>query len=408
MTAGGAQTIVSTSASIPRMSSSAHIPGETLPAVSVDGTCEPRFALVREAFTRNFALHGEVGAAVAVWHDGAIAVDLSGGHADAARTRRWEPDTLVCCMSVAKAVTSLACAALLGRAGGLDLAAPVARYWPEFAAGGKASVEVGWCLDHRAGLPWLAGELPPHAYADWQSVTRALAAQTPVTPPGVWRGYHVVTMGYLAGELVRRVTGISLGRFVRESIAAPLATEFHIGLAAEYAGRCAEFHGNLLGSLLRPVDAESLTGRCVALLHDADFNGPGFRGAEIPSINGHCTARDAARLFGRMAEIHAGDTSGPVTPQALREATQLRWAGDEHVLNHTRRMAAGFALGTPGQLPFGPHLESFGHTGAGGAVAFADPVSRIGFAYVMNRYYDGPAPNPRVKALVDAVYAALR
>lgn len=389
------------------MSSSTRVPEEAAPAITVDGVCAPRFAGVREAFARNFAEHGEVGAAVAVWHDGALAVDLSGGHADAARMRRWEPETLVCCMSVAKAVTALACAALLGRSGGLDLAAPVARYWPQFAAGGKAAVEVGWCLDHRAGLPWLACEPPPDAYADWQWVTQALAAQAPVTPPGVWRGYHVVTMGYLAGELVRRITGISLAQFVRDTIAAPLGTEFHIGLAAENDARCAEFHGNLSGSLLRPADATSLPGRCVALLRDADFNGRSFRGAEIPSINGHCTARDAARLFGRMAEIHAGDASGPLTPQALREATRLRWAGDEHVLNHMRRMAAGFALGTPGQVPFGPHLDSFGHTGAGGAVAFADPVSRIGFAYVMNRFYDGPLPNPRVNALVNAVYGAL-
>ena len=391
------------------MNPSARVPDQTraAPAISVGGECTARFASVRDAFMRNFTTHGETGAAVALWHDGALVVDLWGGHADSAGTRPWQADTLVCCMSVAKAVTALACAALLGKTGGLDLAAPVARYWPEFAQGGKEAIEVGWCLDHRAGLPWLAVEAPAEAFADWQWVTQALAAQAPVTPPGTWRGYHVVTMGYLAGELVRRVTGMSLGRFVRETIAAPLDLEFQIGLEAALDSRCAEFHGNLAGSLLQPTESASLTGRCTALLRGVDFNGRGFRGAEIPSINGHCTARDAARLFGRMAEIHAGDTSGPLSPQALHEATQLRWAGEEHVLNHTRRMAAGFALGTPGQLPLGPHLESFGHTGAGGAVAFADPVSRIGFAYVMNRFYDGPAPNLRVTGLVDAVYAAL-
>src|SRR6185295_11683953 len=120
-----------------------------------------------DAFARNFVLHGEAGAACAVWHDGALAVDLWGGHGDSAATRAWQSDTLVCSMSVSKAVTALACAALLGRAGGLDLAAPVARYWPEFAAGGKSAIECGWCLDHRAGLPWLTSDLPPDAYADW-------------------------------------------------------------------------------------------------------------------------------------------------------------------------------------------------------------------------------------------------
>lgn len=253
----------------------------------------------------------------------------------------------------------------------------------------------------------MAVEAPADAFADWKWVTQALAAHAPVTPPGTWRGYHVVTMGYLAGEVVRRFTGVSLGRFVRESITAPLDLEFHIGLDAALESGCAEFHGNLAGSLLQPTNSASLPGRCTALLRGVDFKSRGFRGAEIPSINGHCTARDAARLFGRMAEIHAGDSSCPPPPQALQAATQLRWAGEEHVLNHVRRMAAGFALGTPGQLPLGPHLESFGQTGAGGAVAFADPISRIGFAYVMNRFYDGPAPNRRVAGLVDALYTAL-
>ena len=372
----------------------------------VSGACRPRFAAVRDAFARNFIEHGEAGAACAVWQDGALAVDLWGGHADAVRRQPWRADTLVCCMSVSKAVTALACAALLGRPHGLDFAAPVARYWPEFGAAGKSALQTGWCLDHRAGLPWLSADLPHDAYADWQRVVAQLAAQAPVTPPGLWRGYHVVTMGYLAGELVRRISGLSLGRFVRESIANPLGVEFHIGLDAALDTRCAEFHGNFEGSLLRPTDSGGALGRCVALLRGADFNSRIFRGAEVPSINGHCTARDAARLFGKLAEIHAGDSGGPVTPEALRESTMLRWIGHEQVLHHMRRMAAGFMLGTPGHLPFGPHLQSFGHTGAGGAVAFADPVSRIGFAYVMNRFYDGPPPNPRVAALVDAVYGA--
>jgi CubicO group peptidase (beta-lactamase class C family) len=378
-------------------------------AAPVEGTCQPRFAAVQDAFAWNFAEHGEVGAAVAVWLDGALAVDLWGGHADTARTRPWTAETLVCCMSVAKAATAAACAALLGRGGGgLELDAPVARYWPEFAASGKDQVEVGWCLDHCAGLPWLAARnQPDEAFADWGWVTGALATQAPVTQPGAWRGYHVVTMGYLAGELVRRVTGVTLGQYLREAVAGPLGAEFHIGLDAALDARCAEFHGRLEGTLLRPADPDSLPARCVALLRDADFNGRRFRAAEVPAINGHCSARGAARLFGRLAEIHAGDTSGPLSPEALRTATRLRWDGQEAVLGHHRRMAAGFALGTPGHLPFGLHLESFGHTGAGGAVAFADPIAGLGFAYVMNSFYAGPAPNPRVTRLVEAVYQVL-
>lgn len=373
----------------------------------VHGTCAARFARVRDAFASNFTEHGDTGAAVALWHDGALVVDLWGGYADAARTRQWHADTLVCAMSVSKAVTAAACAALLGRTGGLDLAAPVARYWPEFATQGKGHIEAGWCLDHRAGLPWLDQTCPSGAYADWNWITQALAAQAPVTEPGVWRGYHVVTMGYLAGELVRRITGMSLGRFVRESVCAPLGVEFHIGLEAALDSRCAEFHGTLEGTLLRPAIAESLPGRCVAMLRDVDYNSRLFRGCELPSINGHCTPRDAARLFGVLAGIHAGDDAGPIRPAALREAARLRWSGEEHVLGHKRRMAAGFALATPGELPFGPNLSAFGHTGAGGALAFADPDARLGFAYAMNRFYDGPAPNPRVLGLVDAVYHAL-
>ena len=204
------------------------------------GHCAAGFERVRDAFAENFARGGEVGATVAATVDGRLVVDLWAGHADAARTRPWTRDTIVDIASSTKGLTTI-CAHRLVDVGLLDLEAPVARYWPEFAQAGKATIPVHFLLSHRAGLPAIDEPLPTEALYDWNRMTGALAAQKPWWEPGTQHGYHIFTFGYLVGEVVRQITGKTLGTYFREEVAEPLGIDCHIGLAAEHDGRVAEF-----------------------------------------------------------------------------------------------------------------------------------------------------------------------
>ncbi len=375
-------------------------------SVRVDGHCEGRFAGVADAFADNFRSRGEVGAAVAVTLNGKRAVDLWGGFADSARARPWAEDTLVCMMSVAKAVTAL-CAAMAVDRGLIAWDEPVARYWPEFAAAGKAGIPVRWVLDHRAGLAAIEQAMPEGAAYDWDAMTGALAAQAPLSAPGTSRAYHSVTLGYLVGELIRRTDGRGLGRFLAEEVCTPHGIDYWIGLPPALHGRCAEFFGEIAGTLFDRSDPDSLMCRAMAQVPPEDFNTERFRAAEIPSINGIGTARGVAKLFDGLAGGGVLDGSRLLGADALAQATTEQWHGREDLLGHTRRMALGFALGLPGHLAMGPSPRAFGHTGAGGAIGFADPDAGLGFAYAPNRMYSGLGISPRLSALVDALYAAL-
>ena len=372
----------------------------------VNGHCDPRFSGVGEAFAENFRSRNEVGAAVAVVMGGEAVIDLWGGHADHARTVPWSADTLVCMMSVAKAVTAV-CAAMLVDRRLLDWDAPVARYWPEFAAAGKADIPVRWILDHRAGLPALSQPTSDDIAYDWQSMTSALAAQAPLSTPGITPAYHSVTLGYLIGELVRRTTGMTLGRFLASELCEPHGLEYWIGLPLALHHRCAEFFGEMTGTLFDKTRPESLLGKAMAQISPAAFNTERFRAAEIPSINGIGTPRSVARLFDGLAAGGVLDGRRFLGTDALAAATTEQWHDTEILLGHTRRMALGFALGLPGHLAMGPSPRAFGHTGAGGAIGFADPDAGLGFAYAPNHMYSGPGISPRLVALVDALYGAL-
>jgi CubicO group peptidase (beta-lactamase class C family) len=209
-------------------------------SVAVAGRCDPRLRGVREAFAENFTAHGEVGAAVAVTIDNQPVVDLWAGHADAAQTHPWTRDTIVNIASATKGLTAI-CAHRLVDRGLLDLEAPVATYWPEFAQAGKADLPVHLLLSHRAGLPAIETPLPTVALYDWGTMTAALAAQAPWWEPGTRHGYHVFTFGWLVGEVVRRITGQSLSGYWREEVAAPLGLDCHMGLPATQDARVAEF-----------------------------------------------------------------------------------------------------------------------------------------------------------------------
>jgi CubicO group peptidase (beta-lactamase class C family) len=382
---------------------------------AIEGTCDSRFRRVREAFAENFAKHGEVGATVAVTIEGNAVVDLWAGHADAARTRPWTRDTIVNIASTTKGLTSI-CALRLVDRGLLDLEAPVARYWPEFAQAGKAAIPVHFLLSHRAGLPAIDAPLPTDALYDWDTMTRALAAQKPWWEPGTRHGYHAFTFGWLVGEVVRRITGKGLGTFWREEVAEPLGIDCHIGLGAEYDARVAEFIPIRLPPGQPDPEQELIrnAGRMVqkALNNPpktvADMNTRAWRGAEIPAGNAHTTARALARVFGALASGGEVDGIRVLSPASIERARSEQANGPDAVLfGMPTRFGLGFSLPPEGKS-FGPLSAAvFGSFGAGGSMALADPDAHVGFAYVMNQMQAGMPPDPRALRLVDALYASL-
>ncbi len=383
--------------------------------IRVDGESEQRFAPVREVFARSFAA-GEVGAAVCVTIGGRVVIDLWGGHRDAARTRPWTHDTLVNVYSTTKGMTAI-CANRLVEEKRLDLDAPVAHYWPEFAAEHKDRIPVRWLLCHKSGVAALREDVPAASRFDWKFWTEALAAEVPWWEPGTLHGYHALTYGHLVGELVRRVDGRSLGRYLREELALPLGLDFHIGLAAEHDARVAE----LLPAPASPPGApnpfvaarkhpKSLVGRVFGnpTLETQDANSRAWRAAELPAVNGHGTARGLARIYGALATNGELDGERVLSPAQIARANREEANGLDAVLKPLHsRFGLGFMLTQP-MIPFGPHPRSFGHPGAGGSIAFADPDAQLGFAYTMNQMQVGLGGDARGFALIGALYAALR
>jgi CubicO group peptidase (beta-lactamase class C family) len=385
--------------------------------LTIDGHCEPRFTAVREEFFRNFTERGDVGASVCVYLDGARVVDCWGGHADAARARPWTADTIVSVASTTKGMVAL-CAHMLAERGKLDLDAPVARYWPEFAQAGKEDIPVRWLLSHRAGLPAIRRSLPPEALLDWSAMTAALAETTPWWPPGSRHGYHAITFGHLVGEVIRRVDGRSVGTFLREEVTGPLHADFFIGVPEEADARAATVlppppasEPTIWDTLL--ADPDSVSGRTfLNPPRAADLvNTRAWRAAEIPAANGHASARGIARVYAALARGGELDGVRLLTPVAIERAIVEQSSGRDAVLTFPTRFATGFMLGTPGgRFDCGPGRQTFGHPGHGGSIGFADPDARLAFGYVTNQYVTGTArqPDRRAASLVDAAYAALR
>ncbi len=378
-------------------------------AVPIAGLCDPRFAGLQSALARNFAEHGEVGAAMAVTLEGRPVVDLWGGWTDRARTRPWRRDTLVNVFSVGKPMAAL-CLLMLVDRGRVDLDAPVAAYWSEFAAAGKAGVTVRMLLAHRAGLPAIRRPLPPLSMYDWELMTSALAAQEPWWDPGSRHGYHVNTYGFLVGELVRRVSGEPIGAFLRRTISGPLGADFHFGLAAGEHRRVADF-------LFPEVPAAFAGAGTPLLLQRAYMNPPGVSGpgtvnemawreAEMPSTNAHASARAVARIYGALAAGGALDGIRLLADETVELAAREASCGLDAVLNRPSRFGLGFQLTQP-ERPLGPNERSFGHFGAGGSLGFADPDQALAFAYTPNQG-EGPRwQNPRNRGLLEALYGCL-
>ena len=334
--------------------------------MGVGGRVEPRFEPVREAFAQTLAGPGGTGSAVAAWSDGAWLVDLWGGRADAAGTRRWQADSLVQPYSVAKPFAAV-CALRLADRGQLDLDAPVQRYWPQF----RAPASVRQLLSHQAGVVALDEPVPTEAFYRWDWLCRLLAAQEPEWEPGTAHGESALFYGHLAGELVRRVDGRGLGRFLRDEVCGPLALDFFVGLTAAEQACAVEVTG--LDEYRRQREAAGmpqLYQRAVTnppgAFDPAVVNGWAWRAAEVPAVNGHGTARGAAGLYAALLQ---GEL---LSPAVLDEATTAQCTGVDAVFGQDSAWGLGFGVDPDG----------FGMGGSGGSYAGASTSGGYAFAFV--------------------------
>jgi CubicO group peptidase (beta-lactamase class C family) len=386
----------------------------------IDGHVEAGFEGVRDAFARNFEEHGDVGAAFALHVEGRKVVDLWGGLADPKTKRPYAEDTLQLVFSTTKGATAL-CANMLAERGLLDVDEPVATYWPEFAQAGKEHIPVRWLLCHKAGLPTIDKQLSYEEVLAWDPLIGALEVQAPLWEPGSAHGYHAVTFGYLVGEVVRRISGASLGTFFADGVAGPLGLEFWIGLPEAQEHRVAP----LIGGLAPPAEdldpemrelmeafmgPNTLLGRTLSLngaLSEPDlFNRRDLHAAEMPAANGVTNARSLSRMYaGIVGSLDDAPVTPLLTPSQIDAARQRQTEGADRCLAFETTFGLGFFT-TSAFAPYGSQ-GSFGHSGAGGSVGFADPENQIGFGYVMNKMEQNLSGDPRTRGLVEATYNAI-
>ena len=373
------------------------------PYFPVQGHCQPRFAPVREAFEANFARGADLGASVAITIDGELAVDLWGGARDVGRTLPWERDTITWVASTTKTATALS-ALLLADKGELDVDAPVSRYWPEFQA---KDVLVRHCLGHTAGMPGWEARIAFEDLADWEKLTSLLAGQAPWWAPGTASGYHGLTQGHLVGEVVRRITGQSVGTFFAREIAQPLDVDFHIGLAAEHDHRIAECQPPDVPET--PVGGPDGIGMRL-------WNNPPlprermaeewFRRIELPAGNGMGNARAVAKFNALLA--CGGEVCGKrlMSAEGARRVLRQQSDGPDLVFLAPVKFALGYALAMLG-MDFAGHEVCF-WGGSGGSLIVVDFDARMSLAYVMNKLEGSPFGDPRNTAILGAAYGSLR
>jgi CubicO group peptidase (beta-lactamase class C family) len=375
----------------------------------IHGTVAAGFEPVREVFERNFTDDVDVGASVCIVHDGETLVDLWGGYRDAAGETPWTSDTLVNVYSTTKGIAAIAFATLVEE-GLLDYSDPVRDYWPELEAT-RDGLSVGDLLAHKGGL---CGVDAPLAVADlynWPKMVRLLEKQKPHWTPGTAAGYHAITWGYLPGELARRLTGKTLSELIRERLAQPFEAEFHLGLPPELADRVAPMIGP--NRARKQPDLASLAGLEMPALYPIALQNPVIRPfqdassaawqqAEIAAANGQANARGIARIYAAALDTNSGPV-GPRTAAALVE--ERVGMADDLVLGRPMRRGAGVILNTA-QM-YGPGERSWGHSGAGGSIGFADPDNRVAFGYAMNQMQNNIDDDTRGGRLLRAFYACL-
>ena len=400
----------------------------TVSETEIGGWVAPGFEGVREAFAENFRSLGDKGASLGVYVDGEARVDLWGGTADVSTGRPWAADSVAIIYSATKGATAIL-AWLLAQRGVLDFGAPVTRYWPEFAGGGKADVPVRYLFTHQVGLPYLDTTLTREEILEGSRIVEVLQRQKPVWEPGTAHGYHALTYGWLAGALIAKATGTPLGKLFEEEIAKPLGLDLHIGLPADDIPRVAPLIDmpppapDALDAITDPAQRELLMALGAAMT-DPDstlsralstngalptpdattWNDPRVHQAEMPAANGISNGRSLARLY--AATVSEVDGVRLLSGETVEAARAEQASGPDRTLVVPSRFASGFQLPTPASPLLSP--DSFGHQGAGGALGFADVRHRVGFGYVQNQLLGGgPAGDPRTLTLIASVARAI-
>lgn len=370
--------------------------------VAVEGVCNEEFGQVGEAFAANFAESGEVGARVAIIRDGVTEVDLWGGHTTVERDVAWSADTLVCCMSVSKGVTALAAHVLADR-GLVDYDSPVALYWPEFAANGKAEITVRDALSHRASLA-IIDDAEPGDALDWELFTSKIANQAPNWSPRTDETYHSVTYGFIIGEIVRRVDGRAIERFIHDEVTEPLGADFVLGCSDADLERVAPPIPNPNNELMNGGLVNEQTAAVFGAM-PADpnyFFTSGYLQMINPSGNGVSHALGLAQIFAPLACGGEYNRYRLLSPATIAAASEEQWHHPDHLFGDDFRVALGLKLVTP--FNYWGREGNVGSGGAGGNTAFADPEHRLSFAYTPNRHTSGYGMGDESRRLVDALY----
>ena len=386
-----------------------------IPDVQIHGTCDDRFTPVRDAFAANWdpgRVPEEVGASVAITVDGELVVDLWGGTVtgDDGVDKPWERDTIINVWSTTKTLSAL-CMLILADRGEIDFYSPVAKYWPEFAANGKGDIEVRHIMSHTAGLAGWRDPITIDDLYDWDKATSLLAAQEPWWEPGNGSGYHALTQGYLEGEILRRVTGTTIGDFAAKEVTVPLGADFHIGTGSEHDHRVAHVIPPEK-TILEEMEAAGATDSLVfemcrhPALAAADANTIPWRRAEIPAAGGHANARAVATVHAPMA--CGGEANGVrlLSAKGIEPVFDEQTYGTDLMLPFPMRHGIGFGLPIP-ELPLSPNPRACFWGGYGGSLAVIDLDARMSFSYVMNRMAGGTVGDMRAGMLLMAFWMAL-
>jgi CubicO group peptidase (beta-lactamase class C family) len=383
------------------------------------GYVEPGFEAVQEAFHRNFEKGRETGSAFCLHVGGRKVVDIFGGYFDRAESRPYDQDTLQLVFSSTKGATAV-CANLLQQRGQLDVHAPVTTYWPEFGQAGKEDLPVLYLLSHQAGLPAIDANLTPAEVQAWDPVCAALAEQTPFWEPGTAHGYHALTYGWLVGEVVRRITGRSLGTYFAEEVVGPLGLEFWIGLPEHYEQRVSPIGG--AGAVIPEAEGvdpgefgKTLLARALnvgrAFGARGWMNERAWHAAEVPAANGITNATSLSRMYaGLISTVEGGPPAPLFSAEQIEAARTVRTSGPDQVFltlgfPMEQHIGQGFWRANP-YATFGGE-GAFGHAGAGVFYGLADPENQVAVGYVMNKMGGAAVGDPRSHRLVKAVYDSI-
>ena len=375
----------------------------------IQGFCDERFTSVREVFEKNFEEGLEVGASFAATLNGKFIIDIWAGNADAAQTLPWEENTIVNVYSTTKVMTAI-CALMLVDRDLLDLDAPVADYWPEFAQNGKERILVRYLFSHSSGLSGWEEKIRIEDFYNWDKAVNLLAAQKPWWEPGTKSGYHSSTFGNLLGELVRRITGKTLGIFFKEEVAEPLKADFHIGLPEEYDSRVGELippppmDMNQIGEF----DPNSIATKTFMnpIMNPEDTKTRAWRAAELPADNGHGNARSVARITAAIACGGELDGVRLLSIDTIEKALEEQSYGTDLVLMVPIRFGLGLGLQNK-ERPIGPNQRVLYWGGWGGSVSIMDLDAKLSIAYVMNKMVTTTSGDPRSTRLIEALYDSI-